>query len=350
MKTALSVLLLFVVWNTQAQEAADSAKNQRYFRVLPVPAFGYEPETNWHIGAVALFTFDMHADSVTRPSNLNVEFNYTLRRQRIVDAGWNWFSAKERWFSKGYVEWSYYPDYYFGIGAGSKTADRLLFESQRTIIDVGVYRSIAPAWYAGGIMQFADYSRMDKSLQASFAELKAARIARFGPAMLYDSRNNLLNPTQGSYINAYVGHTWSGQRYWQGILDARHYFKRRFGVVALRFLMRHVGDGAPFYDLSVMGGDQAVRGYFYGRFRDDGFSVAQAEWRSPVWKRCGMAVFGGYAALYNSFPTTELGFFENYGLGFRYLIDRKSDVNLRFDYARGKNGESGFYIGFGESF
>jgi len=38
-----------------------------------------------------------------------------------------------------------------------------------------------------------------------------------------------------------------------------------------------------------------------------------------------------------------------YGGGLRFKIDRESNVNIRFDYALGKN-SSGFYIGFGEAF
>lgn len=333
-----------------AQEPSDSTERHTYLRLLPVPAFGYEPETDWYFGGVVLFNFDLYNDTTTRPSNLSLEFNYTLRKQRILDAGWDWFSARERWYSEGYVEWSFYPDYYFGVGPEARASERLLFESERLIFDLGLYRSFAPAWYAGIFIQYANYSGLDKRYQDDFQELRNASLMRLAPALRYDSRNSLLKPSQGAYWHLLAGNTWSTKNYWLGLFDARKYFTTKLGVMSLRFLSRFVGQGAPFFDLSVMGGDQAVRGYFYGRYRDDGFSTAQAEWRSPQWKRCGMALFGGYSMLYNGFPTTAFGSFENYGAGLRYLIDRKGDVNLRFDYARGKNGESGFYIGFGESF
>lgn len=39
----------------------------------------------------------------------------------------------------------------------------------------------------------------------------------------------------------------------------------------------------------------------------------------------------------------------SYGFGFRYLLDRKEGINLRFDFGYGKN-SSGFYFTAGEAF
>ncbi len=39
----------------------------------------------------------------------------------------------------------------------------------------------------------------------------------------------------------------------------------------------------------------------------------------------------------------------SYGFGLRIRVDKENNVNLRFDYALGKN-SSGFYVAFGEAF
>jgi len=62
--------LLFYASSIHAQVDSVVGEQHRRLKVLPVPAFGYEPETEWHIGAVALFTLNLFQDiDSTRTSN-----------------------------------------------------------------------------------------------------------------------------------------------------------------------------------------------------------------------------------------------------------------------------------------
>lgn len=81
----------FLLLTSQSVLGQDSMKVKKV-KVLPVPAFGYSPETKTYIGAVALFTFNFYNDSITRLSNAKVEFNYTWNKQAIIDCAWNLFS------------------------------------------------------------------------------------------------------------------------------------------------------------------------------------------------------------------------------------------------------------------
>jgi outer membrane translocation and assembly module TamA len=94
-----------------------------------------------------------------------------------------------------------------------------------------------------------------------------------------------------------------------------------------------------------------VRGFYYGRYRDNNLSSLQTEFRLPLVWRFGLATFAGLSNIYsekNSFKFTNLKY--NFGLGIRFLVDRKDNTNLRIDYAIGSNKNSGFYVSFGESF
>ncbi|HYH56974.1 MAG TPA: polymerase, partial [Anseongella sp.] len=80
-------------------------------------------------------------------------------------------------------------------------------------------------------------------------------------------------------------------------------------------------------------------------------ATLQTELRTPVVWRFGVAAFGGLTKVYNWTDRFEIGRVKpNYGGGLRFLIDRKNDINLRLDYARGSDGQDGFYVAFGESF
>jgi len=72
----------------------------KHLKVLPVPALGYSPETEFYFGAVALISLNFFNDTNTRSSNAKLEFNYSLRKQVIFSADWNLFSKNETWFSK----------------------------------------------------------------------------------------------------------------------------------------------------------------------------------------------------------------------------------------------------------
>ena len=80
------------------ESGSTKVKKDRKIKVLPVPAFGYSPETRAYVGAVALFTLDLYKDSLTRTSNAKVEFNYTWNKQSILEAQWSYFFKEEKWF------------------------------------------------------------------------------------------------------------------------------------------------------------------------------------------------------------------------------------------------------------
>jgi outer membrane protein assembly factor BamA len=103
--------------------------------------------------------------------------------------------------------------------------------------------------------------------------------------------------------------------------------------------------------MGLLGSDSDMRGYYRGRYRDRQYVAFQTEYRSPVFWRIGGTAFGGAGDVVpqlQAFRLQELK--PSYGLGLRFLIDRQENINLRFDYAIGKDGANGFYVSFGEAF
>jgi outer membrane protein assembly factor BamA len=345
-KNILSVLLISLFMQLNAQPTVKKIK------VLPVPAFGFTPETKTYVGAVSLFTLRMYNDTITRTSNAKIKAIYTWNKQFIAEGEWNYFFKEEKWFTKGQISFSYYPDDYFGIGNNTPDQNKLVFTTNRFVAEEFILKKINRKLFAGMSFSYYDYSKLKTEIENPYPELAASTTQGYGAAIVYDSRNNLLTATKGAYLFLNPTFNISKENFWKIVLDGR-YYKTWQGAYTLawHFYNEYNVGTIPFYKNAVMGGDKTVRGFFYGRFRDQCLSSLQSECRLPVCKRIAVAAFGGYSVLYARPDKINLtnGKY-NFGAGIRFLMDKKEKTNLRFDYAIGQGKNNGFYIAFGESF
>lgn len=348
-KGILCILLL--VFGTCQLVAQDSLKRKKV-KILPVPSFGYEPETKTHVGAVSLFTLDFYQDGKTRTSNAKAEFNYTWRKQSIFEIEWDYFFKEEKWFTQGEIHFSKYPDFYYGIGPDSPETGELLYESNRITIETGLFRNLGQQVFTGLGLRYLSYRNVGTEGEVNpFAELQDTRIFGIKAALFKDSRNNLLTPTAGRFYKFELGQNFGDKNYTTIALDLRQYHRlKNKHTLAFRFYNRLTINTPAFYDYAVLGGDEFVRGYFFGRFRDRHLSTLQTEFRTHLFWKLGLAVFGGVSTLYPDFSDIAEYIKPNYGMGIRFLVDKEGDTYLRFDYALGSADQSGFYISFGESF
>lgn len=100
--------------------------------------------------------------------------------------------------------------------------------------------------------------------------------------------------------------------------------------------------------LPLLGGESIMRGYYQGRYRGAVFGAMQAEYRLTLWNWLGAAFFGGAGRVTANSNEKNI-LHPTYGGGLRIRIDKKENVNLRFDYAKGDYSD-GFYVSFGEAF
>lgn len=347
-----SFLILLLVVPFTCVRAQDSTKVKKV-KVLPVPAFGYSPETRTYVGAVTLFTLDFYTDTITRVSNAKVEFNYTWNKQVIAEIGWNYFFREEKWFTKGLVHFSKYPDLYYGIGTNTPDSNELVFSTNRLVVDLQGLKKIGNQLFTGVNLKYINYSKLTAdSSREHFPELQNGSTFGLGYSLLKDARNNILTPSKGTYLLLNATYNFSRNDYLELTADARYYktWKNRF-TLASRFINEFNIGQPTFFDLAYLGGDKTVRGFYYGRYRDNNLSSLQTELRVHLVWRFGVSLFGGLSNLYsrnNAFQLADTKY--NCGLGLRFLVDKQQQTNLRFDYAIGKDGNSGFYVSFGESF
>ncbi|MCK5453025.1 MAG: hypothetical protein KAJ16_01620, partial [Calditrichia bacterium] len=94
-----------------------------------------------------------------------------------------------------------------------------------------------------------------------------------------------------------------------------------------------------------------MRGYFEGRYRDLTYGMMQLEYRQYFWWRLGFIVFGGIGDVAEDLLQVKFEDLKySYGLGLRYLFNKKEKVNLRLDLGIGQDGNSGIYFGIEEAF
>jgi hypothetical protein len=346
---------------TQAAQPADSARLRRV-GVLPVPAFGYAPETRAYVGAVVLLTLRLYpGDTLTRTSNAKAEVNFTQNRQRIFAADWTLLFRREHYLSQGAVSFQRFPELYWGVGNQTPASNEELVDYQRLDYRLAVLRQLRRYVFVGPRLQGQQVTGV-MPLPGGLLARGDAPGSRGGLAsgggyeLVYDGRDNLLNPQRRGYLR--LAHTifggWLGSdfRFSRYELDARRYLPlgRHLRLATQLTTTFHSGE-PPFRMLALLGSDADMRGYYRGRYRDRQYAAAQAELRFPLIWRLGGVAFAGAGQVARSL--SGFGFAEfkpSLGGGLRLLVDRRENVNLRFDYARGADGNNGFYVAFGEAF
>ena len=339
--------------------AADSAKPRR-LGVLPVPTFGYAPETRWYVGAVSLFTYNPYQDSATRTSNAELELSFTQNRQIVISTEYSLFTRADRFFVTGDASYNKFPENFWGIGNHTLNEAEELYDSRRIDFRTSVLRQLRPRFYLGPRYQL---QRM-YGIKAVAGGLLAAGtvpgaggsfVSGLGYSVAYDLRDNVLNPQRGPYLafsqTFFTPAFGSDHTFTRYDLDLRTYFQLpRKQLLALQATGLFNSGRPPFRMLALLGSETEMRGYYRGRFRDRQYLAAQAEYRVPLFWRLGAAAWGGYGQVAPNLHALDLWQLKpTYGLGLRFLIDRQENVNLRIDAAFGQR-TTGFYVSFGEAF
>jgi outer membrane protein assembly factor BamA len=176
-----------------------------------------------------------------------------------------------------------------------------------------------------------------------------------GVLLVLDRRDNIFYPSQKYYYKfrwtRYGRHMGSAFTYNRFVFDLRNYYSIwPTHIIALNLYGDLTTGSPPFFRLPALGGDEHMRGFFYGRYRDHHYLTGQVEYRKIVWWRIGTALFfsaGDVAPRLRDFNLDELKY--SYGFGLRFVFDKEEKVNVRMDLGFGKK-TSGIYFALEEAF
>lgn len=181
------------------------------------------------------------------------------------------------------------------------------------------------------------------------------KILTVGPTLIFDSTNGGFARDKGVLINAdwlfSDSRTEDNFAYSKANLTANEYFRiSARSVLVLRQSLCTASQDAPFFDLCLFGSNSNLRGYESGEHRDSASWSAQAEWRHKLGGKFGMVAFAGVGSVAHSVSALPSArFLPSAGVGVRYLVAKENGVNLRLDYAWGRE-SNGVYVSIGEAF
>lgn len=342
-----------------------------FFSLLPiggnVPGGGRALITSTTAG---FYLGDRHTTSVSSVSftpywNFKSRFGLPLRS--------NLWSVDNTWNIQGDTRFLFYPQETWGLGSGNED-NRMLVNYKYIRFYQSALKRIENYFYAGfgynldyyvniqslspGLDQFSHYATGTKDGSNSLASGVSLNL-------LYDTRNNSINPLPGSYLNIvirnnpkFLGSTSS----WQSLyLDARKYVslntkpKQQNTLAFWTYLWTGLSSNIPYLNLPSIGWDpynKSGRGVNQNRFRGKGLFYMESEYRRDITEDglFGFVVFANATSVtepdqHNEFKTLHPAA----GSGLRIKFNKKSNTNIAIDYAISK-GYSGFAINLGEAF
>ena len=177
-----------------------------------------------------------------------------------------------------------------------------------------------------------------------------------GLHVLRDTRPNHFYPTTGTF-------TQFTSDFFAQALGSKYTFQsyrftfNKYGtvgknqVLAYNLFNCNTGGDPPFYGNCIYGTNNELRGYAAGRYLDRYMIATQVEYRVSLPKRFGLAAFGGIGEVIPGgkeiFRIDNL--LPSIGGGPRFDLSPKYHVNLRADFARGKDSWT-WSMGVGEAF
>jgi len=361
------VLLLFFfaigIQPSQAQEAEeqdqDTTKN---FKLSGFPVLFFLPETGLGYGALGVATFRFKDEPYdSRPSSAQLAFSFTTRKQLLIFAPYELYWDNEKWRLFG--ELGYYKFFYnfFGVGINSVEENFETYDVTFPRLRASLLHEIYPKISVGAGYELDIFSKLsfpeDGILDNSDVLGKdgGGTISNLGFLVVYDSRNDIFQPTSGFFIQSSIfggaGIFGSSFDYTRTTLDARYYQKVKGAhSLATNFFLSHSSAGTPFLSLNYLGNNKRTRGFDDRRFQDNSELSFAAEYRFPIKGRFGGVAFaatGTVAPDFGALFSTE--FRSAAGVGLRYVINKKDGIRLRVDYAISSEGGN-FYFTIGESF
>jgi hypothetical protein len=359
--------------------AADNAeaKPERRFLVV-APTIGSKPTTGLTGGINSNVAFFRGDPKSTHISTLTAGMRVSQKKQVLSGFRLSMFTADDRWYVQGDHRLSWTSQNTYGLGADSMKSDAENVKFKAFRIYESAYKKVRKGLFVGGGLNVSTHTNVrpgDGSLtvfeESDYAAYNVAHgfsasgqtSSGASVGLLYDTRDNGINPQRGWLANStyrtFYKNFLAGDSTWQElILDVRTYKKitpsgrQKLAFWAMTDLV--TGGVAPYLDLPATGSDgRSARGYGDGRYRGTHLAYGEVEYRGTITRNglLGMVAFANSTTVDNA---SGEKIFDTWapaaGLGLRVLLNKHSRTNFAADYAWGKAGATGFYLGIQEAF
>lgn len=322
--------------------------------VVAVPSVSYSPETDWSFGAGGSGFFRLPSDARGRSSEVSFDGAWTLNRQWYVNLSTTLYIT-DRWQLRGKFSYRNYPDVYYGLSSNTQGSENFTLgdmeqsrqlpyrytSKQLVFLAEPLYRvagnwsvgavldlryeaaGVRSPWFYGGAGAVAQLDSRDAVYFPRHGLFFKTNL-QYAPVVFFDCSTALNN---GLRLNADFRHfitLYHSEDDWKDLILAYQLYAD--------LLYSPYSYAAPEV-MPTLGGQDLLRGFRRGRYRDNAAFAAQMELRIPIWKIFRADVFAGIGDTYNfrdwQWTVPKVG----YGLGLRCLFNQ-AGINLRFDVAR----------------
>lgn len=337
-------------------------KAEKLFKIIPVPIVSYSQEAGQVFGLAKFNAFHLKkGDTLSGYSKVSGVFSISTKGFINASVAANLSFHDDKYILLGYINFRKAPELLLGVGNDVSIDNKESITTTRLkFVNYFMYNVFSDL-YAGVGLDLTNIFEVKKD-STSFLNTEdypgkdGGFTTGFGPSLAWDTRDNRYNAFSGSYIMLsylyFANLSGSGFNFSTLALDIRKYFNPWYKhVIAIQVATNYAWGDVPFYELSQLGGEERMRGYYKGALRDKVLVDGQVEYRMPIWKIFGITAWVGTGRVADQYSNLNLdGFWLNYGLGIRIKVDSESNINLRFDIGFGNKGINGLNINFSEAF
>ncbi|MCW3112213.1 MAG: hypothetical protein JWR18_609 [Segetibacter sp.] len=348
------------------------SRKKVYFSLLPtsgaVPGGGKALITSTAAGFYLGSRRNTSLSTVNFIPYLNFKGRYSIAFRNNI------YTNKNKWNVQGETRFSLFPEYVYGTSATNQSDQRLLISYKYFRFYQTVLKQVKPYLLVGmgynldyhvNVETVGDTIALSKFIGYDHGTAPHQNSVSSGITfnLLYDSRNNSINPLPGAYFNliyrinpSFLG---NGDNSWKSVyLDARKYISlpgdRRHMVALWSYLWTSLNNRTPYLDLPAIGYEpyqRSGRGIQQNRYRGKSLFYFESEYRSDL-RDDGLL---GYVVFFNTNTTTNpangnlSGPHPAIGAGLRVKFNKRSNTNIAIDYAVSK-GYSTLMLNLGEAF
>lgn len=323
---------------------------------LASPFVFYKPDTDLIFGGLGIYYFRLgnqrrsnHKE--TRLSFAQAIFEYTLKNQVDIQAGWNIFLPNESYVSKGFFRFKEYPDLFYGVGNNTVQHDELVYMYNTLIFNTSLAKKLAPNVFLGLEYRYAstyniNFEHPTSEVLDNVPGVNGGLNSGLGLIFTIDKRDNVVNASKGFLLEFskynYTPKLGSTFKYSNVNVTFNKYFDLGNQQIIATNTVANLNSGDPsFLFMAMAGGEKILRSYAMNRFRDKNFVGTQVEYRRHLFWRLGMVGFAGIGDVFDK--TSELAWDKakySYGVGLRFMVNKQEKMNFRIDYGRGRDSQA----------
>ncbi|MDB5136243.1 MAG: hypothetical protein JWP37_2846 [Mucilaginibacter sp.] len=342
-----------------------------YFSILPlsysVPGGGRALFTATTAGFYLGERSTTYLSTVTFAPYFNFKGRYGLPFRSSV------WTKDNSWNIQGDTRFLVYPQYTWGLGGNQPESNKFIVNYEYIRFYQSFLKRITSYLYAGigynldyyldietnspnSLQKFTGYPYGTSSDKNSFSTGTTLNL-------LYDTRNNELNPLPGSYTNVVYrvnSRMLGSDGNWQSLyIDMRKYISltttREQNVLALwAYYWKTFGNGIPYLSLPSIGWDpyqRSGRGIEQNRYRGKSLLYFETEYRRDITANglLGFVLFANVNAVTEPITNQFSYWRPATGTGLRIKFNKGSGTNIAIDYGISQN-YSSITLGLGEAF